>query len=59
MRNGFRSNRPRIAASIWLTVIDNAVARVSVMNAMRVPEVVMSNRNGFVPDSRPEPELTR
>lgn len=37
----------------------NIAPRTVVMDAMSLPRVVMPNRDGFVPDPRPEPELMR
>jgi cytochrome c len=37
----------------------NIVPRTAVIDAMSLPRIVMPNRDGFVQDPRPEPELMR
>ena len=35
----------------------NVIPKTTVVDAQNLPKIVMPNRNGFVPDPRPEPEL--
>ena len=56
---GTLSNDDIYAVSAYILAESNIVPKTAVMDPVSMPKVAMPNRNGFVPDPRPEIELYR